>query len=86
MVSEAFPVDELAPRRERRTAQRDGWYPALVSIVERGEYVAPHPMMDLHEAIGTALGAYWGYSVEGMPESRLALLRRFIAEAKELLR
>lgn len=56
----------------------------VTAMLEKGEYHAPEPFMDLAMAIKMVTGAYLRAKIENAPEDRLDLLRRFIEQATDM--
>jgi hypothetical protein len=67
------------------TASIDDIKMLLENMIERGVYQSPEPQQNLQLAIKMVQSAYLRSKVDGVPEARLELLRRFIDDCNELL-
>ena len=68
-----------------RTAAIDDIKFYLERMLEHGKYEPPEPFMDLRLALKMAQSSYLRSKVNGIPEARLELLRRFMDQCEQLL-
>lgn len=68
-----------------KTASRDDINMIIEGIIERGDYIAPEPYMDLMKAVTITQSAYLRGKTTDVPDDRLELLLRFIDAAQDLI-
>ena len=67
------------------TAARDDIDMLLEQMLEKGVYIPPEPFSDLELSIRVMQSAYLRAKINGVPEERLDLLRRYIEDCVNLL-
>lgn len=64
-------------------------YDLIMDIIEQirdhGRYISPEPFMDLPKSIAMMQMAYLRAKIDNVPEQRLAMMRQFMVDAKDLL-
>lgn len=78
-----FP--DLEAYQSREEAHIDDIERAIELIVEDGQYETPEPYQDLRLGIKLMQQAYLLYRTQKLPEEKLDLFRRWMADANELL-
>lgn len=78
-----FP--DLKAYTKRANAPLDDIDKQIELIKYKGQFVGPEPFQNLQQAIGIFQSAYLQSKVEGVPESRLEMLRQWIEMAKAML-
>jgi hypothetical protein len=68
-----------------QTASIDDMKMLLENMIDKGIYQSPEPQQNLPLAIKMVQSSYLRSKVNGVPEARLELLRRFIDDCNELL-
>lgn len=57
----------------------------IESMIEKGKYISPEPYQNLENAVRKVQQAYLMHRMEGAPDSKLELLRRYMEEAQNLI-
>lgn len=57
----------------------------IQKMIDKGEYMSPEPFMNLEDSIKRTQLAYLRAKLDGVPEERLELLRRFMMDANDIL-
>jgi hypothetical protein len=78
-----FP--DLQSVQSLETAAFDEIEMVMESIIENGIYISPEPFSNLPFALKKMNQAYIRAKLDGVPEDRLDLMRRYVAECQDLL-
>tara|TARA_R100000808_G_C2155477_1_gene168152 strand:+ start:13892 stop:15766 length:1875 start_codon:yes stop_codon:yes gene_type:complete len=78
-----FP--DLKSVQSLETASFDEIEMVIESMIEKGEYISPEPFSNLAFALKKVNQAYIRAKLDGVPEERLDLMRRYVAECQSLI-
>lgn len=82
---ELLDYPDLQKVKRLKTAGRNIIMKIIEEMLDTGNYIAPEPFMDLEKARPMAQNYYLEAKINGAPEDRLELLRRFMADVEGLL-
>lgn len=68
-----------------KTAAIDDIKRIISQILDKGQYEAPEPYMNLDMAVKMMQSAYIRAKIDGVPEKRLTMMQNFIAQSMQLL-